>query len=320
MSTTSRGRLNFTGSLSHAATDARPPSVSLCSIMMNEETVLDRFITMARPLVDEIIIVDTGSTDNSATIAAKYPVKLYRTQWQDDFAAPRNLSIEKATSDWILILDPDEYIDPSDYHKIRELTTHWENRAYVLPTRNYTNTRTQLKFEKNDKSYPSTSHFAGYCTSLKTRLFQRRYNYRFEGCFHELLDHSIVRSGHVPLLVGIPVHHYCPDKPNRTHQERSKLYLRLGYKKCLQEPNNAQAWYEYATALAIANSILPAYYCITRAAHLGHADTAFFYSAALAALHLGRRDHYRFWQEKAICHQHPNLTHINFLYKNRTLE
>lgn len=304
-----------TGSLALTARRAAVPSVSLCAIMRNEENVLHRFFIFALSLCDEIIIADTGSTDRSLKIASKFPCRILHYPWQDDFSGPRNASIEQATSDWVLILDPDEYIDPLDHENFREHLRNYTVPAYVMPTRNYTKERNMIRFIPNDKRYPLTSKFPGYMQSIKTRLFQRKFKFRFESCFHELIDHSIIRAGFRPMLSGLPVQHYCDEKPNRTHDERSKLYLRLGAKKCRLEPNNPQAWSEYGTALAIAGNYIAAYACYCRAASMRPQDETFYISSHVTALRLGLRSHAIFWLEKAMCARHPNLTHAHFLYK-----
>jgi len=312
---TASPRHSFTGSLKIASRKAALPSVSLCMIMRNEEAVLYRCLALSTKIFDEIIIVDTGSTDRSLEIAAKFPCRVFHQPWADDFASPRNFSIAHATSDWVMILDPDEYIDPKDYPAFRELTRQWTIPAYVFQTRNYTNELRMIRFQPNDKSYPLTSHFSGYMVSLKTRLFQRRFNYRFEGCFHELLDHSIMRSGQIPTMATTPIQHWCHDIPNRTHAERSKLYLRLGLKKVTLEPNNGQAWAEYGTALAIAGYARHAHASFIRAASLGFGDEPFFLSLFKTSLELELQSSAGIWLEKALCARHPNLTHSHFLYK-----
>ncbi|WP_049825078.1 glycosyltransferase family 2 protein [Paenibacillus sp. 1-18] len=86
-------------------------TISLCMIVKNEEKVLDRCLSSVENKVDEIIIIDTGSTDSTMEIARKYTKKVYSYQWADDFAAARNRSLEYAESDYILVLDADEYLE-----------------------------------------------------------------------------------------------------------------------------------------------------------------------------------------------------------------
>jgi len=112
-------------------------SISLCMIMKNEEKVLARCLNSVQGLVNEIIIVDTGSTDNSIRIAEAYGAKIVEDPWQDDFARPRNLSLELARGSWILILDPDEIIRPEDHAEIRRSTNNNDFDAFWVTTRNY---------------------------------------------------------------------------------------------------------------------------------------------------------------------------------------
>ena len=86
-------------------------TLSLCMIVKNEESCLDRCLKSVSTFVDEIIIVDTGSTDNTIDIARRYIARVFEIPWEDDFAAARNISLQYAEKDWILILDADEEID-----------------------------------------------------------------------------------------------------------------------------------------------------------------------------------------------------------------
>lgn len=88
-------------------------TISLCMIVKNEEDVLDRCLKSIADLVDEIIIVDTGSTDHTKEIAAKYTKNLYDFDWIDDFSAARNFSFSKANSTYSMWLDADDvFLDP----------------------------------------------------------------------------------------------------------------------------------------------------------------------------------------------------------------
>ncbi|MGQ8873590.1 glycosyltransferase [Paenibacillus sp. TSA_86.1] len=86
-------------------------TISLCMIVKNEENVLERCLDSVREFVDEIIIVDTGSIDGTRDIARRYTDKIYSFEWIHDFSAARNESIGYAASDYILVLDADEYLE-----------------------------------------------------------------------------------------------------------------------------------------------------------------------------------------------------------------
>ena len=83
--------------------------LSACYIVKNEEKNLSKSIESLKNQVDEIIVVDTGSTDKTIDIAKSYGAEVIETAWEDDFSTPRNLAIEKATGDWIIMIDADEF-------------------------------------------------------------------------------------------------------------------------------------------------------------------------------------------------------------------
>ncbi len=91
---------------------SRNPRISLCMIVRDEQECLLRCLESAKPFVDEMIIVDTGSTDDTVAIAESFGAKVVHQPWMDDFSAARNRSIAEATGDWILALDADETLSP----------------------------------------------------------------------------------------------------------------------------------------------------------------------------------------------------------------
>ena len=96
-------------------------SISLCMIVKNEEKILARCLDSIHDLVEEIIIVDTGSTDRTKEIASKYTKKIYDFEWIDDFAAARNFSFQFATKDYIYVADADEVIDEENRKRFLQL-------------------------------------------------------------------------------------------------------------------------------------------------------------------------------------------------------
>ena len=96
-----------------------PQTISACMIVKNEEKFLPGCLESIKGLVDEIIVVDTGSTDRTMEIARQYGAKIYEHPWQNDFSLHRNQSINYGTCDWILIIDADEELDPSEHETIK---------------------------------------------------------------------------------------------------------------------------------------------------------------------------------------------------------
>lgn len=96
-------------------------TISLCMIVKDEEAVLERCLKKAVRFADEVIVVDTGSSDRTSGIALKYTERVYDYAWNDDFAAARNYSYQFATCDYIMWLDADDDIEYEDIERIIEL-------------------------------------------------------------------------------------------------------------------------------------------------------------------------------------------------------
>lgn len=94
---------------------------SLCMIVKNEEKVLARCLDSIADLMDEIIIVDTGSTDKTKEIASRYTDKIYSFNWDDDFSDARNFSFEQASMEYIYVADADEYLDEENRRQLQIL-------------------------------------------------------------------------------------------------------------------------------------------------------------------------------------------------------
>ena len=109
------------------------PLISLCMIVRNEEAVLGRCLDSVADLVDEIILVDTGSTDNTKAVAAEYAAKIYDFPWCDDFSAARNYAVSQAVGDYWLWLDADDVIEGENHEKLRKILEAPEADMVFLP-------------------------------------------------------------------------------------------------------------------------------------------------------------------------------------------
>jgi glycosyltransferase involved in cell wall biosynthesis/tetratricopeptide (TPR) repeat protein len=111
----------------------RDPRLSVCLITRNEERFLGQCIESVRDLAQQIVIVDTGSTDWTRDIAARYGAEVYSFDWCDDFSAARNAALERATGDWVLFLDADEELLPDQREKLLKLLRDHSAIAFRLP-------------------------------------------------------------------------------------------------------------------------------------------------------------------------------------------
>lgn len=96
-------------------------TVSLCMIVKNEEDTIGRCLDSVKEVVDEFVIVDTGSSDNTKNMIKKYTNNIYDFKWIDDFSAARNFAFSKATKDYIFWLDADDILLPEDIKKFKFL-------------------------------------------------------------------------------------------------------------------------------------------------------------------------------------------------------
>lgn len=113
------------------------PRLSLCMIVRDEIDCLQRCIDSVKDVVDEIVIVDTGSTDGTLDLAKKYASKLAQIVWIDDFSYARNISVDMATGDWILVLDADEYLRKESCSDLLQSIKMPNMLAYNLAVRNH---------------------------------------------------------------------------------------------------------------------------------------------------------------------------------------
>jgi glycosyltransferase involved in cell wall biosynthesis len=222
-------------------------SISLCMIVRDEQAFLGPCLNSVKNLVDEIIVVDTGSKDRSADIATIYGAQVYHERWRHDFALARNISLEKAVGDWILILDADEAIAPQDFDALRRLATP-ENKskiAFSIQTRNYIHLANAVDWHPNDRSYPRQEAGIGWFPTNKVRLFPNIDGIRFDYPVHEMVDARVEAAGFAIRSCPVPVHHYghLNEAKNR---RKAETYFELGYDKLDQLGDDIVALRELA--------------------------------------------------------------------------
>ena len=223
------------------------PSLSLCMIVKNEEGRLSRCLMSAIPVVDEIVIVDTGSTDRTKEIAKTFGAKVYDFEWTDDFSEARNLSLAKATGNWIFVLDADETISPLDYDRLTKIVKNNADNpmAYSITTRNYVKPTYVVGWTCNDGQYANEEGGTGWYPSAKVRLFTNDSRIQFENPVHEFLEPSLKKNGIKIRKSDIPVHHYGQLDMEKYIAKGDKYY-RLGKKKLEEKGEDLESIIELA--------------------------------------------------------------------------
>ena len=150
--------------------------ISACYIVKNEEKKLPKSMNSLTSVVDEIIVVDTGSTDKTLEIARKYGACIYQQSWQDNFALHRNFALQQATGDWVIFLDADEYfvnIEGLDVY-LQQADRFPVCEGLLLPLLNIN--------PDTESGQPELLERV-----LSLRIWRNKKNYRFTGCVHEQL-------------------------------------------------------------------------------------------------------------------------------------
>ena len=148
-------------------------TISLCMIVKNEEAVLARCLESVKDVVDEIIIVDTGSTDTTKKIAQQYTDKVYDFEWREDFSQARNYSFSKATKEYQMWLDADDVITKENKNKILKLKEDLDSNIDIVTFKYNTH------FDKDNNPI---------LTSTRGRLFKREKNYLWNDPIHEYIE------------------------------------------------------------------------------------------------------------------------------------
>jgi len=220
-------------------------TLSLCMIVKNEEAYIAQCLTSVAPVVDEMIIVDTGSTDRTKDIAKAFGAQVYDFQWTHNFAEARNFSLAQAHGDWIIVLDADEVISSRDHAALTELIKKKKPVGYSFTTRNYTGNVNIVGWVPNDGNYRTEEAGDGWFPSQKVRLFPRDPRIRFENPVHEFVEHSLQKEKIEIERCRIPVHHYGKLDHERESVKKD-AYYELGKTKLQEKGDDLQAISELA--------------------------------------------------------------------------
>ena len=203
---------HLTGKIARQPVDIPAPRLSVCMIVKDESRLLATALESVRGYVDELIVVDTGSTDDTVSIALSYGALVSHAPWTGSFAEARNTAIERATGDWILMLDADQRVEASSWEELRRLLHVQLPTAYLLRQWNYTEPVGE----------------DAYIEHLIVRLFPNRPEVRYEGAVHEQIVCSDETLGFQVGRSDIILHHdgYRPQHRNATSKaERDRIAL-----------------------------------------------------------------------------------------------
>ncbi len=233
----------------HCRTAAAGSAISLCMIVKNEEQHLARCLSSCRPVVHDISVLDTGSSDRTPQIAELFGARVRYRAWDGDFSAARNAALEGAQGDWILIMDADERLSLRDHATFTQtVAEHDAACGFSMVSRNYTLKSSLEGFHANDGQYPEDEAGIGWTESRKVRLFPNCPAIRFAGVVHETVDAAVLQAG-LPLVQHpVPIQHYGGLDVAR-EAEKKLFYYDLGKQKLAQH-RDLKGLYELAVQAA----------------------------------------------------------------------
>lgn len=184
-------------------------TLTLSMIVKNEEKYLRNCLESVKDIVNEIVIVDTGSTDKTKDIAKNYNAKIIELEWQNDFSFARNIALENSTSEWILYLDADERLNENSQNEIKKLTE--------------TNQKLGINCNiKNIDEFQNSPKLMKYI-----RLFKNDINIKFSGRAHEQIEPSLFENNYKIVDSSIEIVHLGYNMPKEELKKKAERNLKL---------------------------------------------------------------------------------------------
>ena len=198
--------------------------ITLSMIVKNEGEHLKDCLLSVKDVVDEIVLVDTGSTDNTIEIAKEFGAKVYNFNWIDDFSAARNFALDHSSGDWILYLDADERLSDSSKNELKNLTRRKNECAYFCKV-------------KSINDFNRRSSVMDY-----VRLFPNEKNIRFEGKIHEQIENALRNENYSIKKSNIEILHLGYNLSDENLKEKAKRNLQLLSKEFENNPSSYYAF------------------------------------------------------------------------------
>lgn len=184
-------------------------TLTLSMIVKNEEKYLKDCLESVNGVVDDIVIVDTGSTDKTLEIAKEYKAKIYHFEWINDFSAARNYALQYSSGDWILYLDADERLDPNSIKELKRLINGVSKAGYYCTV-------------KSVDSKNGRDHSIRY-----VRLFKNSKGIEFTGKAHEQIVPSLIKNKYQLYHSSILINHVGYDISQSEKQSKANRNLEL---------------------------------------------------------------------------------------------
>ena len=223
-------------------------SIGLSMIVRNAAEWLPACLASARPVVSEMVLADTGSTDTTISIAESLGARVISIPWNNDFAEARNLCLAAMKADWILSLDADELLDSSAISEFSALLGSTKAAGFQVAIRNYVLSLDDRVWDRpaipNNSTLPLATKYPAYVEHENVRLFRRAADVYFVGRVHESVGPRLVELGRKIDRAPFFIHHFGLAASAETRERKNRLYRELGRSKIRERPKDAQAHFE----------------------------------------------------------------------------
>jgi len=211
------------------------PKLSLCLIAKDEATMLPACLASVQGVVDEIIVVDTGSSDSTPDLARDAGATVIEHAWDDDFSAARNAGLAACNGDWVLVLDADERLAPGAGDVLRRALKGARFACGLLPLHN------AASIDAAAADVLSGAARRGE-PILLPRLLRRTPDLAYRGVIHESIGHWLIAGGHSTAQVQAPILHLGAVPSYRQQRGKDARNLALLERRCEQQPDDAVGW------------------------------------------------------------------------------
>ena len=218
-------------------------------IVRNGAATLPNCLASAAGITEQIVIGDTGSSDGSAELARDLGATVFDLPWEDDFARARNAVLRALNTDWVLVMDDDEELDPEARVKIPSLLETSTVGGYSIILRNYLPVRFGLgghapSVRPNHSNLPGARAAPAYTDFSICRLFRHHPEIYYVGRVHELVEARVRALDLEIQLTDLVIHHFGILCSPEERLVKDEFYRKLGRLKVQEYPNDADAWVE----------------------------------------------------------------------------
>lgn len=226
-------------------------------IVKNGAQTIRPCLESVRGVVEQIVIGDTGCTDNTCDIAREFDASIISVPWDNDFAKARNAALEPVRTDWVLVLDADEELDRDGARNVPQLLDAADVGGYVTPIRNYVGARFSRAWDRtsvpNDGRHPRAKDAPAYFTHENCRFFRRHPKIYFTGRVHELVEPQVSALGLQLGSANFYIHHFGQLAETQAKDSKAVFYRELLRLRVQENPDDPLGWallglqeYEYS--------------------------------------------------------------------------